>query len=140
MVVLEWSVLARLFVSCLTCLTLQRGACGVRTRKQPPGIEIFISTQSVTAGQKVLTIEGRECKFPFRLGGTVYHQCIALSSGRQWCSLTNNFDRDMKWGYCSSQTRLFNTAFHSITEQSLCNPNPCKNGGVCTAVPYQRFL
>ncbi|KAF4071452.1 hypothetical protein AMELA_G00273420 [Ameiurus melas] len=137
MLVLERSVLARFFVSCLTCLTLQPGARGVRVRKQPPGIESFTSTQSVTAGQKVLTIEGRECKFPFRLGGILYHQCITLSSGRQWCSLTNNFDRDMKWGYCSSHTRLFNTVFHSISEQSLCNPNPCKNGGVCTAVPYR---
>ncbi|TSY83944.1 Protein Dok-7 [Bagarius yarrelli] len=170
MVVLEWSELARLFVSCLTCWTLlQLGAREVRTHKQPPGVKNFTSTQPVTAGQKVLTIEGRECKFPFRLGGKLYHQCITLSSGRRWCSLTNNFDRDMKWGYCSSRTRLFNSkenslslltytkqrkdritqctnmnavvgiyAFHSISTHNLCNPNPCKNGGACTAVPYRR--
>lgn len=28
----------------------------------------------------VLTTDGKQCKFPFRFGGTVYHQCIPLNS------------------------------------------------------------
>lgn len=28
----------------------------------------------------VLTTDGKQCKFPFRFGGTIYHQCIPLNS------------------------------------------------------------
>ncbi|XP_072526388.1 hepatocyte growth factor activator isoform X2 [Salminus brasiliensis] len=106
--------------------------------KQPPGLEILAATQSSSEGQKVFTTDGRECKFPFRLGGTVYHHCISLSSSRKWCSLTHNFDRDLKWGYCSPRPRLFNEFFSDQRDQSLCQPNPCKNGGVCTPVPRRQ--
>ncbi|XP_066517132.1 hepatocyte growth factor activator isoform X2 [Hoplias malabaricus] len=109
----------------------------VRARKQPPGLEIVVSTQPEGAVPKVFTTDGRECKFPFRLGGTVYHHCISLSSSRKWCSLTHNFDRDQKWGYCSSFPRLFNAFSSSYRLWSPCLPNPCKNGGVCRPEPYR---
>ncbi|XP_062864414.1 hepatocyte growth factor activator, partial [Trichomycterus rosablanca] len=109
-------------------------------QKHPPGFEVITSTLSDTVPQvqKVLTTDGRECKFPFRLGGTLYHQCISVNSGRKWCSLTHNFDRDMKWGYCASRSRLFNSFLHNLSDLNLCKPNPCRNGGVCTAVPYRQ--
>ncbi|XP_042617146.1 hepatocyte growth factor activator-like isoform X2 [Cyprinus carpio] len=78
------------------------------SRKQPSGIDILVSGQSNTVTQKVLTTDGKECKFPFRFGGVIYHQCISMNSHKAWCSLTHNFDRDQKWGFCSSQARLFN--------------------------------
>ncbi|KAI5087956.1 hepatocyte growth factor activator-like [Silurus meridionalis] len=110
---LETPALARLFISCLTCMALQLGARGL---------------QVVHAQGK--TIEPKGFKLLF-IKFTVWRIM-------DWCSLTSNFDRDMKWGYCSPRTRLFNTALYSFSEQSLCSPNPCKNGGMCTAVPYRR--
>ncbi|XP_039525172.1 hepatocyte growth factor activator-like [Pimephales promelas] len=47
------------------------------------------------------------------------------------CSLTHNFDRDQKWGYCSSPTRLFNGFLPPRQGPGLCRQNPCLNGGVC---------
>ncbi len=32
----------------------------------------------------VLTTDGKECKFPFRFGGLIYHQCISMSSHKAW--------------------------------------------------------
>ncbi|KAG9259897.1 hepatocyte growth factor activator [Astyanax mexicanus] len=110
--------------SVVLCALMLR-SCAI---KQAPGLEIQMSPQ------KVFTMDGRECKFPFRLGGTVYHHCISQSSSRKWCSLTHNFDRDQKWGYCSSRPRLFNEVFSSQRDQRVCQPNPCKNGGVCMPV------
>ncbi|XP_056103055.1 hepatocyte growth factor activator isoform X1 [Rhinichthys klamathensis goyatoka] len=117
-----------LLLSCL--ILLPRLQCA-RSRKQPPGIEIFVSGQSNTVTQKVLTTDGKECKFPFRFGGTIYHQCISKNSKQAWCSLTHNFDRDQKWGYCSSPTRLFNGFLPPRQGRGLCRQNPCLNGGVC---------
>ncbi|KAL6466613.1 hypothetical protein MHYP_G00244170 [Metynnis hypsauchen] len=126
-----------LWILLLSALMLQSCARGSRARKQPPGLEVLVSTQSNSEGQKVFTTDGRECKFPFRLGGTVYHHCISVSSSRKWCSLTHNFDRDLKWDYCGPRPRLFNSFLSSHRDQSLCKPNPCKNGGVCRPVPQQ---
>ncbi|XP_036439056.1 hepatocyte growth factor activator isoform X3 [Colossoma macropomum] len=145
--------------ACLWSLLLSALMLRSCAHKQPPGLEVLVSTQSNSQGQKVFTTDGRECKFPFRLGGTVYHHCISVSSSRKWCSLTHNFDRDLKWGYCGPRPRLFNTVAASFRQvarrstvhyetqvetflsshrdRSLCEPNPCKNGGVCTPVPQQ---
>ncbi|RXN30138.1 hepatocyte growth factor activator [Labeo rohita] len=106
------------------------------SRKQPPGIELFVSGQSNTVTQKVLTTDGKECKFPFRFGGVIYHQCISMNSHKAWCSLTHNFDRDQKWGFCSVQARLFNGFLALRRGPSLCRQNPCLNGGVCTTAAH----
>ncbi|XP_067284966.1 hepatocyte growth factor activator [Pseudorasbora parva] len=154
-------VLTRRDFLLLLCLILLPCLQSAGSRKQPPGIEILVSGQSNTVIQKVLTTDGKECKFPFRFGGTIYHQCISDYNG-VWCSLTHNFDRDHKRGFCSSPTRLFsgrnlekqrltraglicaeNGHCNSDTKhtgfplphrgQSLCWKNPCLNGGVCIA-------
>ncbi|XP_076850045.1 hepatocyte growth factor activator serine proteases-like [Brachyhypopomus gauderio] len=128
---------SRTLVACLSLLLLQPSTRAARVRKEPPGIDTVLSTPSLSQSQKVLTTDGRECKFPFRLGGTVYHQCISVTSSRRWCSLTHNFDRDLEWGYCGPRTRLFSAVLHGVGESRVCQPNPCQNGGVCTAVPYR---
>uniref|UniRef100_A0A8C2KKU0 trypsin n=1 Tax=Cyprinus carpio TaxID=7962 RepID=A0A8C2KKU0_CYPCA len=106
------------------------------SRKQPSGIDILVSGQSNTVTQKVLTTDGKECKFPFRFGGVIYHQCISMNSHKAWCSLTHNFDRDQKWGFCSSQARLFNGFLPPRRGPSLCQQNPCLNGGICATAAY----
>ncbi|XP_010886156.1 hepatocyte growth factor activator [Esox lucius] len=86
-----------------------------------------LSTRNLTRDiKKVLTVDGKECKFPFRQGGSIHHHCISISSSRSWCSLTHNFDQDSLWGYCSPET---------TQPRDLCQVNPCQNGGVCTQVP-----
>ncbi|XP_030635325.1 hepatocyte growth factor activator [Chanos chanos] len=76
----------------------------------------------------LFTTDGKECKFPFRLHGRIYQQCINTSSNRTWCSLTHNFDRDLLWGYCVPQNRL---------SRDLCGQNVCENGGVCIQDPHR---
>ncbi|XP_016360589.1 hepatocyte growth factor activator [Sinocyclocheilus anshuiensis] len=107
----------------ITLVLLPRLQCA-GSRKQPPGIDILVSGQSNTVTQKVLTTDGKDCKFPFRFGGLIYHQCISMNSHKAWCSLTHNFDRDQKWGFCSSQARLLNA----------CSRNRCENDGVCRMI------
>ncbi|XP_056614781.1 hepatocyte growth factor activator isoform X1 [Triplophysa dalaica] len=110
------------------------------SRRKPPGIDLFVFGESNSSIQKVLTTDGRQCKFPFRLGGTIYHQCIPLNSkSKTWCSLTHNFDRDRQWGVCSPRTRLFNRFLPIHRDPGICRSNPCYNGGVCVAVDLQSF-
>lgn len=43
------------------------------------------------------------CKFPFRFQGTSYHSCTTegRTDGHRWCGTTEDYDRDMKYGFCS---------------------------------------
>ncbi|XP_051555161.1 hepatocyte growth factor activator-like [Myxocyprinus asiaticus] len=124
----------------LSCLIFFHCMQCARSRKQPPGIEILDSGPSSRVIQKVLTTDGKECKFPFRFGGTIHGQCIPMSSSRNWCSLTHNFDRDQQWGFCSPGTQLFNGFFPPRRDPGLCRQNPCLNGGVCsTGAHLQSF-
>ncbi|XP_072232860.1 hepatocyte growth factor activator [Leuresthes tenuis] len=86
--------------------------------------------------RKVLTTTGKECKFPFREGGRLHHHCITIYFSRPWCSLTHNFDRDRKLGFCApekSQPYVVVTSSRRVTDP--CQANPCQNGGVCTPSP-----
>uniref|UniRef100_A0A8D0E4Y8 Fibronectin type-II domain-containing protein n=1 Tax=Salvator merianae TaxID=96440 RepID=A0A8D0E4Y8_SALMN len=42
------------------------------------------------------------CKFPFTFEGKTYTACTTdgTSTGRLWCSVTSNYDKDRKWIYC----------------------------------------
>ncbi|XP_041842044.1 hepatocyte growth factor activator isoform X2 [Melanotaenia boesemani] len=90
------------------------------------GYEAVVSLKPQKESQKVFTITGKECKFPFRQGGRIHHHCIVRMTSRPWCSLTHNFDRDRKWGFCAPGKRQLNAP---------CLVNPCQNGGVCTPIP-----
>ncbi|XP_059395361.1 hepatocyte growth factor activator-like [Carassius carassius] len=120
----------------LICLVLLPRLQCAGSRKQAPGIDIYVSGQSNTVTQKVLTTDGKDCKFPFRFGGVIYHQCISMNSHKAWCSLTHNFDRDQKWGFCSLQAQLFNGFLLPRRGSSLCRQKPCLNGGVCVTAAH----
>ncbi|XP_009908400.1 hepatocyte growth factor activator [Dryobates pubescens] len=73
---------------------------------------------------QVFTEDGDLCRFPFRYGGRFYHSCLSnLLSQKKWCSTTHNYDRDRRWGHCTSLTKDY---------PDLCANNPCQNGGSCS--------
>ncbi|XP_058481235.1 hepatocyte growth factor activator isoform X3 [Solea solea] len=97
------------------------------------------ATDTHRESRKVLTTTDKECKFPFRQGGRLHHHCITVLSSQPWCSLTHNFDRDRKWGYCAPEKSQPNVSDHTprrITDP--CQVNPCQNGGVCKLIPHIR--
>ncbi|XP_062300916.1 hepatocyte growth factor activator [Scomber scombrus] len=96
-----------------------------------PGYEAAISKEPHRESGKVLTTTGKECKFPFRQGGRIHHHCITILFSRPWCSITHNFDRDRRGGFCAPEKT------QSDVTVNPCQVNPCQNRGVCTQIPYR---
>ena len=56
---------------------------------------------------------GRPCVFPFIYKGKSHKSCIMTEEKQEkkkWCSTTDNFDKDQKWGLCpiESEFLIFN--------------------------------
>ncbi|XP_029965640.1 LOW QUALITY PROTEIN: cation-independent mannose-6-phosphate receptor [Salarias fasciatus] len=49
------------------------------------------------------TLQGEECVFPFVFLKNSYSSCTTdgRHDNRSWCSTTENYDRDQRWGFCS---------------------------------------
>ncbi|XP_063042890.1 hepatocyte growth factor activator-like [Engraulis encrasicolus] len=133
-----WGQTSRWFLISLIACAFLPCVFSTRSRMAPPGHEIILARDSIKESHKVLTTNGVECKFPFRLGGTIHHQCISVSSRRPWCSLTHNFDRDHRWGFCTSENRHPNDIPVSRREPDPCGGNPCWHGGLCTRGSHNR--
>ena len=97
----------------------------------PPCVGHYVGIQQESCnvqkctGDKILTIGGQSasyptegvldvinygpissCSFPFVLDGERVDTCIRdHRRNHPWCSLTNNFDRHRKWGYCVNETK-----------------------------------
>lgn len=49
------------------------------------------------------------CAFPFTYEGVVYKSCTTKNHNRPWCSITVNYDKDMKRGDCSGRNIMIMT-------------------------------
>ncbi|XP_072315548.1 hepatocyte growth factor activator [Eucyclogobius newberryi] len=97
------------------------------------------SKEELSPNRKVLTTSGEECKFPFRQGGRIHHHCITVLSSRPWCSLTHNFDRDRKYGFCVQERNDPEVLHNSRRTLDPCLSGPCQNNGSCSAFGRQEF-
>lgn len=78
--------------------------------KQPYICEAPINTNILPNPSNVLTYggnsNGRACIFPFIYNSKAYYECTRDGRDNFWCATTDNYDRDMKWGYCSCMYRF----------------------------------
>ncbi|XP_030590101.1 matrix metalloproteinase-9 [Archocentrus centrarchus] len=61
--------------------------------------------------------EGEPCHFPFVFLGNEYNSCTSegRGDGKLWCSTTDNYDDDKKWGFCPDHGySLFLVAAHEF--------------------------
>nr|XP_056720577.1 uncharacterized protein LOC130490792 [Euleptes europaea] len=67
------------------------------------------------------------CVFPFRYNGTSYSSCTTdgIPNKKPWCSLTSNYDEDLKWTYCEP----------SGPDESMDSP-PCAFPFIYKGKPY----
>ncbi|XP_075713576.1 hepatocyte growth factor activator serine protease isoform X2 [Rhinoderma darwinii] len=87
---------------------------------------------NITNRIRALTEDGRQCKIPFMLRGSLQFSCVGrrFLKTKKWCATTQNFDRDGEWGNCVIDVS------REIVFHDLCAENPCKNGGTCTNIPF----
>ena len=53
--------------------------------------------------------------------GKMYHDCTTENDNKPWCSLTSDYDKNQKYGYCG---RLSNSPEYTLnlTIIGMCNP------------------
>lgn len=80
---------------------------------QPPPIDSQVGFAGDVCDTRNTT-KGECCVFPFTYRGETYYDCTTQdsNSGKEWCSLNEDFDKHRQWGYCAKQT--LNPIFDTI--------------------------
>ncbi|XP_041831231.1 cation-independent mannose-6-phosphate receptor [Melanotaenia boesemani] len=73
-----------------------------------------------------VTAEGEVCVFPFIAQGKSYNECTdaIMVSGKKWCATTANYDKDQKWGRCSTVSGKRQSSILFICDQSAGRGSP----------------
>ena len=56
-------------------------------------VHISVPTEGGSAG-------GAPCVFPFKHWVTWYLTCTGKFNSEMWCSTTEDYNNDLKWGFC----------------------------------------
>ncbi|XP_076842030.1 adhesion G protein-coupled receptor E3-like isoform X3 [Brachyhypopomus gauderio] len=67
---------------------------------------------------------GAPCFFPFFYSRQFYSDCVNISHNTPWCSTTNNYSRDGKWGECVS---------YEVCSSHQNLSDPWRNVGFCSS-------
>merc|ERR1711973_264905 len=67
------------------------------------GLAEDLDQEDATKPCAVKTLKDKCCVFPFRYRGKTYSSCTFVKSTYKWCSLTADYDKDKKWGYCKEK-------------------------------------
>ena len=82
----------------------------------------------------IMTENGEQCAIPFISEGKTYFDCTTDDdiSGKKWCSLTHNYDKDKRKGYCDETGLVTPTPDPTLTSQLT--PDPMTNANPLTNV------
>lgn len=93
------------------------------------GLFSYYSCNSVEPDTAVIggNSEGEPCHFPFVFLGKEYDSCTAegRQDGRLWCSTTNNFDNDKKWGFCSDKGKNYTFKTEAVERVKCIKVDSC---------------
>ncbi|KAL9982381.1 hypothetical protein ACROYT_G004414 [Oculina patagonica] len=87
-------------------------------------------TYSAANDCSVMTEDGQCCHFPFLFAGYQFHSCTTYGWYREWCSLTDNYDRDGQWGNCADNPP---TTAPPVVTTPAPPPPPTTSGGVSSS-------
>lgn len=65
------------------------------------------------------TTTGQCCVFPFVYMGSNYSDCTSKNDDKPWCSLTNDYDKDQKHGYCDNAMPIFESILNVNNDNTV---------------------
>lgn len=86
--------------------------------KQPVSAKVQLQDTSCYTRK---TAKGQCCFFPFVYRGKNYSDCTSENADKPWCSLTNDYDKDQKYGYCDNTVPIFESILNINNDNAMAN-------------------